>query len=264
MFETDALTSVYASALAGVPAEVLSQQFNDNCLPRLRAHLADLKGGAAPMRDAKMLVLGNGRVGKTQLVRTLFDQGYDERVGSTHGITVRPFDLKETPDGEPARLWIWDFGGQDIYHSTHTLFMKSRGIYLLGWTPAHENNGTHEVDGHSFRNSKLPYWLTQIGAFAGTDIPLIVTQTQADKLKDRSAIPEYARKSFESFPAAVDLHHSARTGRGQRISRKRRTTDAYTSIEQPMVGTVRLKVKPALEDMILSGETRTLSIDAFG
>jgi internalin A len=60
---------LYDGTLGDVPAEGLSQSLANNCLPRLRAHLRDLRAGAEPMRDARLLVLGNGRVGKTQLCR---------------------------------------------------------------------------------------------------------------------------------------------------------------------------------------------------
>ncbi|MDJ0628834.1 MAG: COR domain-containing protein [Rhodobacter sp.] len=261
-FEQPALEELVATHLDDVPSEVLSQGPSDNCLPRLRAHLLDMKDGAEPLRDAKLLVLGNGRVGKTQLVRSLFGEGLDESVASTHGITVRPYDLTETPDNVPARLWIWDFGGQDIYHSTHTLFMKSRGIYLLGWTPVHEDNETHHVGGLSFRNHKLPYWLTQIGAFGGQDLPLIVVQTQADKLKDRCMLDEVAQRRMDAFPNAVTLHHSAQTGRGQQ-DLEEALQEAYASIEQPLVGKIRVAVKRALEDMIAKGTERIMSVEAF-
>jgi internalin A len=29
------------------------------------------------------------------------------------------------------RLQIWDFGGQDIYHGTHALFMRTRAVFPL-------------------------------------------------------------------------------------------------------------------------------------
>ena len=40
--------------LAEIPAEVLSQEILDNCLPRLRAHLADLSADGVPLRDLKV------------------------------------------------------------------------------------------------------------------------------------------------------------------------------------------------------------------
>ncbi|MDH4155457.1 MAG: hypothetical protein OEV01_16910 [Nitrospira sp.] len=59
-----------------------------SCLEELRAHLVDAERGSEEIREAKLVVLGNGRVGKTQICRRLRGLPYDDTVASTHGITV--------------------------------------------------------------------------------------------------------------------------------------------------------------------------------
>lgn len=56
-------------------------------------------------------------------------------------------------------LNIWDFGGQDIYHGAHTLFMKTSAIFLSVWQPDFETTGEQSAEGLLFRNYPLPYWL---------------------------------------------------------------------------------------------------------
>ena len=102
----------------------------------MRAHFRDLKGGGSEITDFKLMLLGNGRVGKTQICRRLQGQEYDETVPSTHGVKIGAAPLTALRD--PATLRIWDFGGQDIYHGTHALFLKSRAIFMLVWTPESE------------------------------------------------------------------------------------------------------------------------------
>ncbi|MEY8882283.1 COR domain-containing protein [Donghicola sp. XS_ASV15] len=261
LFCREQIEKLTLSTLSGVPTEVLSQSWDDNCADRLRAHLLDLGPDPVALGDAKLLVLGNGRVGKTQLSRTLLDDRYDPSVASTHGIIVRSFDLPTDSDPEP-RIQLWDFGGQDIYHATHTMFMKSRGMYLLAWTPEHEDNDTHSVGGHTFRNHQLPYWLNQINAFAGKEAPLIVVQTQADTLRDRRAIPDYAQAAYEGFSNALSIDHSAKTGRGQGDLNDA-LLEAYQLIDKPLIGKTRFGVKRALEDMIAEGNRRTMTLDEF-
>ena len=147
------------TVLQGVPAELLSRYYRDNCLDRLRAHFADLAAGGGALTDVKLMFLGNGRVGKTQICRRLRGEAYDEREPSTHGVRVssarlslstrqesaptpsmlatwlkwpKPSQAPESPN-ETATLKIWDFGGQDIYHGTHALFLKTRAAFLLAW-----------------------------------------------------------------------------------------------------------------------------------
>jgi Leucine-rich repeat (LRR) protein len=78
---------LHGARLPGVPVEILSRDGSfDNCLDRLRAHLADLTGDDVPVSDVKLMMLGNGRVGKTQICRRLRGESFDEAVPSTHGI----------------------------------------------------------------------------------------------------------------------------------------------------------------------------------
>lgn len=79
---------LHETTIPGVPAEVLSADGLSNCLEELRDHLMDTESGLEEVHEAKLVVLGNGRVGKTQICRRLRDLPYDEHVASTHGITV--------------------------------------------------------------------------------------------------------------------------------------------------------------------------------
>lgn len=110
---------------------MLSNDAHRSCLPQLRAHLTDLEVGAEEVGEAKLLVLGNGRVGKTQVCRRLRGLQYEENADSTHGITVTSCPWTGAGDDQP--LNIWDFGGPDIYHGAHALFMKTRAVFLVAW-----------------------------------------------------------------------------------------------------------------------------------
>jgi internalin A len=112
-----------------VPPEILGFHPYENCLEAVRSHVADQAYGIALDRAIKVILLGNGRVGKTSLVRRLVQNVFDPCEPSTHGIQLVPWDLAE--HGENLRINIWDFGGQDIYHGTHTLFLRSRAVFLL-------------------------------------------------------------------------------------------------------------------------------------
>lgn len=165
--------------LGQIPAEVLSQNQRDNCLPRLRAHLADLEAGAESLTELKLIVLGNGRVGKTQICRRLRGEGFEERADSTHGISVTTLPLTLPGETDPTRLHLWDFGGQELYHGTHALFMRSRALFLLVWSPQSEA-GEQIHQGLRFRNHPLPYWLAYIRHLGGADSPVILLQNRCD------------------------------------------------------------------------------------
>ncbi|RYF36188.1 MAG: hypothetical protein EOO38_28030, partial [Cytophagaceae bacterium] len=105
---------LFNTRIHAVPAEILSRHETENCLERLRAHFRDLGFGEVMLPDVKVMVLGNGRTGKTQLCNRLRGLPFEENADSTHGITVASQEF-----GADTLLRLWDFGGQDIYHCTH-------------------------------------------------------------------------------------------------------------------------------------------------
>jgi internalin A len=173
---------LHEATLPGVPAEELSPNSSTSCLDRLRAYFADLQQGAVSITDVKLMILGNGRAGKTQICRRLTGLGYDPSVPSTHGIEIGKTQIIPAGEAEPVTLRIWDFGGQDIYHGTHTLFMRSRAVYMLVWTPATEDPGTPvEHNGMKFRNHPLGYWVDAVRQEGGDDSPVVIVQAQCDR-----------------------------------------------------------------------------------
>jgi internalin A len=88
---------LFYTGIRDIPAEVLSQAPHDDCLERVRAHLRDLEAGEERLPDVKLLVLGNGRIGKTQICRRLRDEAFEPNADSTHGIRVTSARLSMEP-----------------------------------------------------------------------------------------------------------------------------------------------------------------------
>lgn len=210
-----ALETLYANQLIGVPAELGSEGMFylrlyrfDNCLPRIKAWHRDLAAGIAPNADLKLFVLGNGRVGKTQICRRLKGERFDASIPSTHGISLGQTRLiegdTEADPPEPAvDLRFWDFGGQDVYLGTHALFLDDRAVYVIAWTPSHENTDECEENGVPMRNRPLRYWLEYVRSLAGPKAPVIVVQTQCDRERDVSSAPPIpADHGFERLRVA--------------------------------------------------------------
>ena len=120
---------------------------------------------------------------------------------STHGILVTSAMLPMPPQaaeaahrmggrlspGEEARLHLWDFGGQDLYHGTHALFMRTRSLFLLVWTPQSENTREYEHGGITFRNHPLAYWLEYLRHLSGVHSPVLIVQNMCDRPEDEAA-----------------------------------------------------------------------------
>ena len=122
----------------------------------VKAYLALVMDGAAELWTSKLLVVGEGAVGKTSLVKALTGQVHDPREPTTHGIRIVEVNLNH-PDRSNVlmRLSSWDFGGQDIYHATHQFFLSDRSLFVLLWNAR-----------QGWEQAKLPYWLDIIKARA--------------------------------------------------------------------------------------------------
>ncbi|MFZ3002782.1 MAG: leucine-rich repeat domain-containing protein [Undibacterium umbellatum] len=168
----------------GVPVELLDE--HENLLDRLVPWQQDcISNGTVSVNEIKLFILGNGRVGKTQLARRLQGMDFDNNVPSTHGIQLGRFKLLSADREQPElNACLWDFGGQDIYLGTHGLFLDEQAIYVLAWNPDQENDEEFVENGVPMRNRPIAYWLAYIQAHAGDDVPVIVVQTQCDKVSD--------------------------------------------------------------------------------
>jgi internalin A len=121
-----------------------------------------------PLNEAKLILVGFGNVGKTSLINRLIHNKFDPDSKKTQGIQITHWDL-QLNDTEEVKLNVWDFGGQEIMHSTHQFFLTERSLYLLVL------NGRQ---GHE--DSDAEYWLELIQSF-GSSSPVIVV---LNKIKD--------------------------------------------------------------------------------
>jgi internalin A len=89
------------------------------------------------LNEAKLILIGEGEVGKSSLLGALRGDRWVENRETTHGVEVHIERLVIThPDsGKEITFNSWDFGGQNIYRHTHQLFFTSPAIYLAVWNP---------------------------------------------------------------------------------------------------------------------------------
>jgi small GTP-binding protein len=190
------LTNLTTLRLGGnqlpIPPETLA---NSKDVKAIFAAIAGLKSGER-LNEAKMLVVGEGKVGKSSVVDHLIYGTFNPQKETTLGIEIndemKVIQSEMQGEGEPVKLNIWDFGGQEIQHSTHQFFLTTRSLYLL------------VVDARKGDQiGNIEYWLKLIESFGG-DSPIIIVINQIDQLKgqrplnlDRKALQaKYSIKAF--------------------------------------------------------------------
>ncbi|MBB3838677.1 GTPase SAR1 family protein [Runella defluvii] len=151
---------------------------NDNCLNEIKAYFKDLSKGETLDNEYKTLIIGNGNVGKSCLVERLVYKRFKTEWDSTHGISLEQFS------DQSYIFNLWDFGGQDIYHATHRLFMQSNALYLVLWDSKTEQSAftEHQIgkECRQYENYPLGYWLDYTHN-QGKNSPVIVVQTKTKR-----------------------------------------------------------------------------------
>jgi hypothetical protein len=90
--------------------------------------------GRRPLDEAKLLLVGMGRVGKSHLLKRLFAaaskdrEHYEAGKQPTHDVAMERWPAQ---NGRPA-LRAWDFGGQEYLHGSHRFFLGAdHALYVL-------------------------------------------------------------------------------------------------------------------------------------
>ncbi|MBD2189681.1 leucine-rich repeat domain-containing protein [Pseudanabaena mucicola] len=131
-------------------------------------YLRQLRSGEVrPLNEAKLILVGQGSVGKTSLIKKLVHNRYNPNEQQTDGLNVEPWDIQV--NSKDIRLNVWDFGGQEIYHATHQFFLTKRSLYLLVC-----NCRTSEEE------NRIEYWLKLIESF-GDKSPVIIVGNKKDE-----------------------------------------------------------------------------------
>ncbi|AKB83507.1 hypothetical protein MSBR3_2929 [Methanosarcina barkeri 3] len=156
--------------LSGNPLTVPPPEIVSMGLEAIFAYLKQSK--TTEHNEAKLILVGNGEVGKTCLANRLITDKFVEGM-ITEGINIsRWFVSAPSSENSKIKLNIWDFGGQEIYHATHQFFLTKRSVYLLVWNARKTKDYDH-----------IYYWLHTIEAF-GEDSPIILVMSKMNESDD--------------------------------------------------------------------------------
>ena len=158
--------------LTNPPPEIVKQG-NDAILNYFREREL---GGVDHLYEAKMLILGEGRAGKTSLLRRLYQPGQQlpKESDTTRGIYISRHEFKLS-NGRTFRLNVWDFGGQQIYQATHQFFLTHRSLYVLVDDTCKDQKS---VSDQGFKD-----WLELIDVFGGHSPTLIFQNEKGGRSK---------------------------------------------------------------------------------
>lgn len=151
---------------------------------------------------SKMLVVGEGGVGKTSTIKALMGKGFDRTEKTTHGLRIHRY-LTDHPQRPSTTMMLstWDFGGQQIYHATHQFFLSDRSLFLLLWNSR-----------LGWEQGRLRYWLDIINARA-PESPVLLVATNAPADGRPADLPlDDLRAEYPRICASVAIDNETGTG----------------------------------------------------
>lgn len=191
-----------------LPRQICGETDFENVINKVRAYDADRKHGLRADDEVKMFILGNGGVGKTNLRRRLRDRPFEDSP-STLGVEIEDYNVILPNRQGPVRLNLWDFGGQDIYHGTHHLFLHEDAVFILVGTPETESGEYREGKNGEIviRHRPATYWFDYIRSLAGSTNPVVLVHGKCDENEAEATWP---RPIPNDFAASCRLAFSAR------------------------------------------------------
>lgn len=148
-----------------VPPEITAWTTEPSAL--IAYYMDHQTGPKRALNEAKLILVGQGNVGKTSLARRLIEGAFNPMEPKTQGIEIHPWRAHVNDSG--IKLNVWDFGGQEIMHATHQFFLTKRTLYIL------------VLDTRlSEQENRLEYWLQVIHSFGGNS-PVIVVGNKTDQ-----------------------------------------------------------------------------------
>ena len=230
---------VDADKLVAPPPEVAA-----NGLEAIKRYWSQkLEAGVDFLAEAKLLIVGESGAGKTSLAKKILDPGYvlDAGEDSTEGINVVAWQFPvgirvRDEDGERLierdfRVNVWDFGGQEIYHSTHQFFLTKRSVYVL-------------VTDERKEDTDFEYWLEVVSLLGGGS-PLVIVQN-CKQGRQQGIDMGVLRQRYPNLCGTVTLDLADNTGLKAAVARIRRELEQLPHIGTSLPKTWR-DVRVALE-----------------
>ena len=153
-------------------------------------------GRTQPLNEIKVVFLGDGEAGKSHTIARLMNNGgepdhADFDGHSTPGIVIRnkEYDLRD----RKIQVHYWDFGGQEIMHSMHRIFLTGRTMYVILLNARDDT-----------QSDRAKYWLHNVKSFA-PDAPVLLVLNKIDQNEKASVDERDLRGRYDKLTQVVRL-----------------------------------------------------------
>jgi Leucine-rich repeat (LRR) protein len=191
--------------------------------------------------EGKLLLVGEGNVGKTSLIDALRGYPFIENRPTTHGIEIKSLKMPHPTLDENMVIRVWDFGGQEVYRISHQFFFTRRAIYLVVWN-AREGQEQNDVEG----------WIRRIRLRVRKDARILVVATHCDERFPELDYPYLER----TFPEILAGGYSVDNSTDHGISNLRKGI-AQEALHLPQMGQqISLRWLEARDEILTCSKTQ--------
>ena len=173
-------TGIFVNGLKLLEQDIMFLGEGEKGKKMFREYCEAMEGEKRQISECKIIFLGNGDAGKTSIIRALRGESFEQNTKVTNGISIK----RDSNIYKECEIRMWDFGGQEINHSLHTMFMTENTIYII------------VLSGRSDEKPEL--WLSYINTY-GKNSSVIIVINKMD-LNARASIDEiYYKKNYPNI-----------------------------------------------------------------
>eukprot|EP00758_Cryptobia_borreli_P011384 Tbor_TRINITY_DN5650_c0_g1::TRINITY_DN5650_c0_g1_i1::g.8989::m.8989/K06234/RAB23; Ras-related protein Rab-23 len=131
----------------------------------------------------KVIVVGDGNVGKTSMLRRYVKGTYTEQYKKTIGAEYLEKEVFLKDLNQSATLMLWDTAGQEVFNALTAAYYRGASAAIFAFST---------IDRDSFMNIKK--WKEKVVAQCGDSIVMVLCQTKFDLMKEAAVTKEEAEK----------------------------------------------------------------------
>jgi small GTP-binding protein len=149
----------------------------------------------------KVILAGDGGVGKTTLIYRLRTGSFMEGTKMTIGVDFYPYETKI--DAKTVVLQIWDLGGQDRFQFMHQAYVKGGAMAIL----------VYDLSRLFSLKAIIDVWIPIVRTY-NRKLPLILVGTKLDLITEDDVARIQQDPIIQSIHALAHFMVSSKTGVG--------------------------------------------------
>ncbi|XP_019620876.1 PREDICTED: ras-related protein Rab-21-like [Branchiostoma belcheri] len=159
-----------------------------------------MAAGGARGHQFKVVLLGEGCVGKTSLVLRYCEDKFNDKHIST--LQASFLTKKLNIAGKRVNLAIWDTAGQERFHALGPIYYRDSNGAILVYDITDED---------SFQ--KVKNWVKELRKMLGSEVTLCIAGNKIDLEKQRN-VPAEEAEAYATSVGAKHFHTSAKLNKG--------------------------------------------------